>query len=204
MEYKVVVSGASYGMDEIFSVSITRPLFEGLSVGNTCSAELKLRFTPREDVSKMAQIMPYARETADSEWVQLGVFFTDTREVDNEIFELTAYDAMLKAEQAFLAEGDAGEWPRTESVVVSEICTRMAVQLDERTVLKNYSVEYPNDYTMREILGHIASANGGNWIITRLGELLLVPLFASMPEETHYLVNEDGDAIMFGGDRILV
>lgn len=204
MEYKVVVSGASYGMDEIFSVSITRPLFEELSVGNTCSAELKLCFTPREDVPKMAQIMPYARETEEGEWVQLGVFFTDTREADNEIFELTAYDAMLKAEQAFLAEGDTGEWPRTESVVVSEICTRMGVQLDERTALKNYSVEYPNDYTMREILGHIASANGGNWIITRLGELLLVPLFASMPEETRYLVNEDGDAITFGGDRILV
>lgn len=204
MEYKVVVSGVSYGMEEIFSVSITRPLFDEFSVGNTCSAELKLRFMPREDVPKMAQIVPYAREAAGGEWVQLGVFFTDTREKNDEIFELIAYDAMLKMEQTFLEEGDTGEWPRTESDIVSEICERTAVQLDGRTVLKNYSVEYPNDFTMREILGYIAAANGGNWIITRLGELLLVPLFASMPEETHYLVNEDGDAITFGGDRILI
>ena len=50
----------------------------------------------------------------------------------------------------------------------------------------------------------IAVAHGGNWTITREDKLLLVPLVGSMPPETNYLVTEDGDAITFGGDRILV
>ena len=39
--------------------------------------------------------------------------------------------------------------------------------------------------------------------MTGPGKLLLVP-FGGLPEETHYLVEEYGDAITFGGDRILV
>lgn len=204
MEYKVEIAGVSYGMDELFSVSITRPLFEKLSVGNTCSAELSVRFIPNDEVPRMAQIVPYARESASDEWYKLGVFFTDTREKDGDILKLTAYDSMLKAEQTFLSDGDTGTWPRLESVIVAEICTRVGVELDSRTTLKDYAVDYPNDYSMRELLGYIAAANGGNWIITNEGKLLLVPLFASMPQETHYLVDENGNSIMFGGDRILI
>ena len=111
---------------------------------------------------------------------------------------------MLKAEQVFLAEGDTGEWPRTQTAVVAEICTRMGVELDSRTVLGSYPVEYPNDFTMREILGYIAAAQGGNWIVTGAGKLLLIPLFGSMPSETSYLVTEDGDAIAMGDVRLVV
>ena len=39
--------------------------------------------------------------------------------------------------------------------------------------------------------------------MTGEGRLYLVPL-VSIPPETNYLVTEYGDAITFGGDRILV
>lgn len=205
MEYKVDIAGVSYGMNGVFSVSITRPLFEKFSVGNTCSATLEMRLIPKETVPRMAQIVPYARKTESDEWLKLGEFWTDTRAEDEGVITLTAYDAMLKAEQTFLADGDDLDgWPIAASALVPTIAERMGVSVDSRTVLKDYAVDYPNDLTMREILGYIAAAHGGNWIITAAGELLLVPLFASMPEETHYLVDEDGDAITFGGTRILV
>jgi hypothetical protein len=61
----------------------------------------------------------------------------------------------------------------------------------------------PFGYTMREMLGYIASAYGGNFIISDDRKLLLVPL-GGLRSETYYLVTEGGNPITFGGDRILV
>ena len=67
-----------------------------------------------------------------------------------------------------------------------------------------YTVEYPNDYTMREALGFIAAAHGGNFIITDAGRLLLHTT-AALPAETNFLVeSETGGAILLGEVRLLV
>lgn len=112
---------------------------------------------------------------------------------------------MLKTEQTYLISEDVGEWPRGMKALVADIASRIDVEVDSRTVInESYVVEYPNDYTMREILCHIAAAHAGNWIITADGKLLLVPLFTAMPPETYYLIEDSGSAIVFGEDRILV
>ena len=49
----------------------------------------------------------------------------------------------------------------------------------------------------------IAAAHGGNWHMSDAGRLRLVPLL-SAPAESSLLVTEHGDAILFGGVRILV
>ena len=80
----------------------------------------------------------------------------------------------------------------------------MGVELDSRTALNgSYQVEYPNDYTMREVLGYIGAVNGGNWNITETGKLRLVRL-NELPPETFLLVTENGSPIRFGEVRILV
>ena len=150
--------------------------------------------------------------TAESEWIPKGTFFIDTRrhiDLQDKAAPLGAllihgYDAMLKAEQVYLPEGDTGTWPRSMSSVVGDIASRMGVSVDSRTVLNGaFNVGYPGDYTMREILGYIAVANGGNWVITDANELRLIKL-ASIPLETSYLVSENGDEILFGGVKIRV
>ena len=97
------------------------------------------------------------------------------------------------------------EFPMTMPDAVDVFCETMGVELDSRTALNsNYTIDYPaNDYTIRNELCYIAAAHGGNWIMTGPGKLLLVT-FGGLPDETHYLVEEYGDAITFGGDRILV
>lgn len=70
------------------------------------------------------------------------------------------------------------ERPRGRKLLVADIASRIDVEVDSRTVInESYVIEYPNDYTMREILCHIAAAHAGNWIITADGKLLLVPAF---------------------------
>ena len=61
----------------------------------------------------------------------------------------------------------------------------------------------PVGYSSREMLGFIAGAYGGNFIISDENQLLLIKL-GDLPAETNYLIDAAGDAITFGGDRILV
>jgi hypothetical protein len=89
---------------------------------------------------------------------------------------------------------------------VAEIARLMGVSVDSRTVLNSvYTLDYPaNEYTLRDVLRFIAAAHAGNWIITANNELLLVPLFQSMPMETYNLVTEDGDGIVLGGVKLRI
>lgn len=82
--------------------------------------------------------------------------------------------------------------------------------IDPRTldiITNNYSIGYPGigeeAYTVREVLGYIGSMYAGNWIINDQGLLQLIVL-GDIPSETFYLINEDGDRITLGGDRLVM
>ena len=116
------------------------------------------------------------------------------------------YDAMLKAEADFPTTGDIGTWPKTDIETVRFIAALMGVEVDPRTVdimQRGYLVQYPGGYAMREILGYIAGMYVGNFVMTDEGKLRLIRL-NEIGIETHYLVDNAGYSIKFGGDRILV
>lgn len=204
-EYKVEIGGESYVMSELYSASITQPLFEKFSVGNACSAELNLVFSPKGAISRMAKVVPFARRSESDDWVQLGVFFIDTRKKNGVLLDVTAYDAMLKAETVWEPDPSLS-FPLGMPAAVDVFCGILGVSLDSRsTINSEYSIDYPaNEYTVRDILRYIAAAHGGNWIITAGNKLLLVPLFDSVPAEPAFLADESGDAITVGGEVILL
>ena len=68
---------------------------------------------------------------------------------------------------------------------------------------KGYMFPLPLGYSSREVLGLIAASYGGNFIISDENQLLLIKL-GDLPRETNYLIDEDGDVIIFGDDMILV
>lgn len=185
--YKVNIDGVDYSMDSLTSVAYEHPLFDSFSVGNTCAAQLTVSYYMGDAIpSAMASVIAYYKSKSASSWTQLGVFYIDTRETaPNGLTTLTCYDSMLKADQVYLTtEVIADDWPKSQQTVVEDICTRMDVQLDEATSIgATYTVDVPIDMTIREILGYIAAANGGNWIITPANKLHLIPLFSS--DKTH-------------------
>lgn len=159
-------------------------------------------------LTNLSDLITWTEDGPDySEWIPKGTFYIDTRKLDAEtgVLTLHGFDAMLKgSNEPFLQEGDTGEWPRSAPVIVGEICELMGVELDERTELSDVVlVPYPNDWTCREILSMVGIAHCGNWTITDAGKLRLVPLW-SIPEATHYLVDQYGDPITLGGVKILV
>ena len=155
----------------------------------------------------MAEINLFVRlvtadQTDASEWLPNGTYFIDTRSKaqDGTALALTAYDSALKAEQAYLSLTAITTWPSVDATVAQDIASLMGVQLDPRTTLGGYTVPYPQDWTMREVLGYIAASCGGNWVITPENKLLLVKLGRTYS----MLSKDDENAILFGDTIILL
>lgn len=210
-EVKVDIAGVEYGQGRLVTCSTSGGEFDAMTTGNCAARKIELSVRPLGRVPRMAEIKVYMRLSLGaetSEWMPNGIFYVDTRETDKDTGLLTLYgfDAMMKSAAVWLDPTiDAGEWPMSQRAAVEDISRRMGVRVDPRTsIAPSYKVEYPNDYTMQEILGFIAAANCGNWIMTGDGKLLLVPL-GGIPMETNFLVDSrDGGAILMGDVRLIV
>lgn len=214
-ETRAVIAGVTHGEDELISLTVAQQMFPGKQpgVGGCIAAELDLTMLmPAETVPRMAQIRPYVRAVKGStvsEWIPQGIFYIDTRETTAnndglDVFTVHAFDAMLKTEADYPATSHS--WPYSDINVVREIAAAIGVGVDPRTAElmdKAYPISLPAGYSMREVLGNIAAMYAGNWIMNYDGDLLLIAV-NGIPPETNYLVDSAGDAITFGGDRILV
>ena len=210
-ETRVEIQGQYYGENVIVSLSTRADLFaeDTMSVGGAVAKELELVLYHPGDIPRMARIVPSFRllkGDQTSEWIQKGIFYVDTRTLDEVSGTLTihGYDDMIKAEQVWTPDQSLS-FPMTMRAASQEIARLMGVSIDPRTQFNDsYLVDYPaNDYTLRDVLRFIAAAHGANWIMTDTGLLRMVA-FSDIPPETHYLVTQYGDAITFGGVRILV
>lgn len=213
-EIKAVIAGEEYREDRIVSLASSGGAFSAPDIGVCASRQLDLTLRAPGEIPRQAEIRVFVRlalgERA-SEWLPKGVFYISTRRLDKRSGTLAihGYDAMRKAGEIWLTEDyDTAHWPMPQREAVEDIAYRMGVELDPRTVLDTRNpVEYPTDdlgeVTMTDILEWIAIANGGNWVMTDEGKLLLLR-YGDIPEETNYLVTEYGSAITMGGVRILV
>lgn len=163
----------------------TRSLFAQSthSFGGCYSASLELGFVPQKGhtIKRNAEVQVFTKlvsfdGTEESEEIPQGTFYIAKRSVRSSWTTLTCYDAMMKLSKIYAPqEGDIGTWPRKMSVVVKEIFDRIGIELDPRTTINDYDVEYPNTLTEREILGYIAAAHGANWVITQENRAHMVP-----------------------------
>lgn len=215
-EVKLTIAGTEYTHADIVaeSLKVNGGMFSQLDIGNCAARQIDVEIYPKGTIPRQAEIKVYKRLVCGeqaSEWLQNGVFYISTRQKNKITGTLTihGFDAMLKAGAVWLTpDYDYDNWPKSEQEAAEDIAARMGVKLDARTKLNSvFPVEYPvgenGDLTMTDILEGIAVANWGNWIITEAGDLLLRRL-GEEPEETHYLVDEHGDAITLGGVRIIV
>lgn len=214
-ETRLVIDGVgTYGETDLFAMSTTHEMFHNSpTIGSAVAGEITVKMVYPQNVTipTMAKLLPQVRacnETQQSEWISQGVYYIDTRErtvtgYGESVLELHGYDAMLRAEQMYNGRitGDS-----TDIQMVNEIAYQMGVSVDSRTttlMTAAYNIPLPTGYSYREVLGYIASMYVGCFIITDEGKLRLVSI-TELPPETNYLIDEQGDAITFGSDRILV
>ena len=197
----------------ITSMSTQKSIFfdSNPTVGNCIAGQITVEMMkPKGNIPRRARLAPYVRLTngkEHSEWLQKGVFFIDHREYsgdENERMVINGYDHIILTEDEF--PSSTHEWPRTDIDVVRDIASEIGTTLDSRTIQimnKGYKINYPAGYSMREVLENIAAMYAGSFIMSDIGELLLITMFG-IPKETSYLIDNAGFVVTFGGDRILV
>lgn len=223
-EVKVNINGVDYDEHDLMAVRIKSDAFSAntLTIGAapvaSCHVDLISDTMTGNDLSGLipagAKIVIYERlhgitsgqAEQVSEWLVQGNFYVDYREnmAGTGQLGLDGLDALAKADAAYPAVEH--EWPYADIDVVREIAAEIGVELDPVTVSvvwRRYPVAIPTDYTMREVLGHIAAMYAGNFIITKDEKLLLLQI-SSLPAESNLLINNAGDFISVGGDRIIV
>lgn len=219
MQTQLYIDNVVYGEEKIMegSLQTKNSLFQGdiPTVGGAVAGEISVQLLGvlSSSVARMAELRPQVRLVGDSgepsEWVAQGVYNVDKRSYNKQtgVLTLHGYDKMLATEQWYT--GSVGTGGVTDITIVNRVCTQVGITLDSETDSffsasgKKYKVTNPRNYTCRELLQAIAGWYGGNWCMTPVGKLRLV-LLNSLPKETNYLVDNGGNAITFGGDRILV
>lgn len=212
-ETQISINGNIMSETQIMSVTRTAPGMnnEKPSVGGALSAQLSVKILePSFSIPRMAAINVFVRAcdaTRQSEWIPNGQYFIDTRAHNETVgslgtMQITAYDAMMKFEQDY--PSTTHDWPYRDTLVIAEMASAVGISVDARVnqlLTSSYMLGLPVGYTMRETLGHIAAAYGGNFIISSEGKLLFVPLYGFDPEiNGNYLADESGNALVFGNE----
>ncbi len=211
-EMRVNIAGEDYGQDRIVSLETSGGVFDQPDIGNCASRQIDLTLRNPGSIPRSARMLVFVRlvlEDEASEWIPKGVFYISTRRLDTRTgyLELHGFDAMRRAGEVWDIDPHAN-WPMNQQEAVADIARQMGVEVDPRTALSGgFPVDYPvdedGDLAMADVLEGIAVSEAGNWVISDEGKLLLLRL-GDIPPETSYLVDENGDAITFGGVRILV
>ena len=184
---KIIIAGTEYSVSQLVGGTVSEECMGStFEIGNAVSRELQVKLFPTAPIPRTAKIERYVQlvikdasgaVTTESEWIPKGVFYVDTRpKSPNGMYTLTAYDSMLKTDSKWWdSSRNTVTWPMSMNDAVLDIASTIGVEVDSRTVINStYTVDYPNDRTMREILCDIAAAHGGVWVITDENKLRLI------------------------------
>lgn len=224
-ESRLIIGGEIYDESKIVLSSLvtTEQLFaaDKLSIGGAVAREISFSAFLSDNVPKRAKIIHQVRlRLGDevSEWLQKGEYYISTRRRNKltGLTEVHGYDSMLTSEQPW-KPADTDIFPMPMKEAVEKTAAILKIPLDSRNVYKTgdaYKVDYPvadgtasedqqvAGLTIRQVWRWVAAAMGGNFIINDLGELRLV--LVNDLTATGYLADENGSAITFGENAILV
>ena len=186
-DYRFVIGGTEYGAEDIRGVPfIEKPLMQEPTIGRCCTGSLTLTVKQKSGVpiAKASPVVAYCRlisrdGATTTDWVELGHYWVSRRSGLADLVTLTCRDAMIFAGQTYADKTQFEEWPVAMVDVVDEIASIVGITLDVRTTIQtgaDYVVAYPNeDVLISEILGMVAAAHGGLFIMSEVGQLRLVP-----------------------------
>lgn len=168
---KYLVDGKEYNqtLNEFKYSNIINPN-NSISIGNTCSSGVTFSiFKPQITLeNKDITIFEGVKNDSEIEYVQIGIFTVTKEESNGEYTKYTAYDKMYKAEKGYFSELT---YPSTDKAILEEICTKLGIQLATSITTPHTIPEKPQGYTMREMIGYMATLQGGNAAINSDGNL---------------------------------
>lgn len=168
---KYTVDGKEYNqtLNEFKYNNIINPN-NSISIGNTCSSGVTFSIFKPQITLENKDITIFEGVKGDSgiEYAQIGIFTVTKEESNGEYTKYTAYDKMYKAEKGYFSELT---YPGTDKAILEEICTKLGIQLATSITNTHTITDKPQGYTMREMIGYMATLQGGNAAINSDGNL---------------------------------
>lgn len=168
---KYLVDGKEYNqtLNEFKYSNIINPN-NSISIGNTCASSVTFSiFKPQITLeNKDITIFEGVKGNSGIEYAQIGIFTVTKEESNGEYTKYTAYDKMYKAEKGYFSELT---YPSTDKAILEEICTKLGIQLATSITNTHTITDKPQGYTMREMIGYMATLQGGNAAINSDGNL---------------------------------
>lgn len=168
---KYLVDGKEYNqtLNEFKYSNIINPN-NSISIGNTCSSSVTFSiYNPQITLeNKDITIFEGVKGNSGIEYVQIGIFTVTKEESNGEYTKYTAYDKMYKAEKGYFSELT---YPSTDKAILEEICTKLGIQLATSITNTHTITDKPQGYTMREMIGYMATLQGGNAAINSDGNI---------------------------------
>ncbi|MFC5468407.1 polymer-forming cytoskeletal protein [Cohnella suwonensis] len=207
---KAEINGTEYGNDVVveFTVDNSLVLGEEFEIGTTTLSELIIKLRTEDEIPPNARIVPYLALTlppqyagaeqawqdvnvawqdagflwggAVTEWLPLGEFFVDSRERVNDTWVYTCFDRLVWADVAYVS---SLTYPTTQQAVWDEICGRLGYVYDSSVGINPaFQIQAgPAGYSMRQVLGYIASANGASVFVGKDGVIKFRRFVSSEP-----------------------
>lgn len=190
-------NGGLFALDFDFGV-----FSEAVAVGCVQARQVVIELEPVDDIPRRAAVEVFC-QPENSIYLtdpNMGTYYISRREKIGNRLRLTCYCPVLKLEGNYFADGEEiGEWPRNMLTVAEEICERIGMDIDYPTGLPTYTMEAPAGLTMREVMGQIAAAYGGNWVSRHDGSLYLLPLWETLG---NYTANNNAQTLTAIGDPV--
>lgn len=182
LQARIICNGVTYDDDSILDkgVRVTHAIYDQWSIGSAQAARLQVTLLADADdftggILPITFAVRYSDGSTSTDWIPQGTFYLD--EVEDKYdgtVQVTAYDALLLAEEDFFPSGEVvGTWPQNAADVVSGIAGRLGVSYDISGFPAGIAqVPTPYSVSMREVLQDVAASAGGNFIVSKQGVLL--------------------------------
>lgn len=183
--WKITIDGTTYtDTAGLYALSFDFGIFgDAVAVGCVQARQIVVEIQPNGEIPRRAAVEVIC-QPVDSWTVygaNWGTYYISRREKVGNRLRITCYCPVLKMEGDYFQNGsDVGEWPRNMLDVAAEICERIGMDIDYPAGLPTYTMDAPTGMTMREVMGQIAAAYGGNWVSRHDGSLYLLPLWEKM------------------------
>ena len=143
---------------------------DDFSIGSAVSRYAKIKMTnPAKRIEGKEITIKIGMMVGESiEYVPMGYYTAEKPKTDESQITVTAYDRMMKTERAFSADGIA---ETTDTVTVLNAISRITGVTVVTDGLTAISMQRPDSYTCREILGYISQMYGGFAICNRQGQI---------------------------------
>lgn len=165
---KIVAGGKTYLDDKIVKFEFDDVVYpEHYTIGTASSSRFSftVRYTDALQVHDM--VKPYI-SFDNKEWCPLGVFYVSRRYVRGFYASITCYDMMYSLNMEYVPSIEA---PTTAAALFRDICSQHEIECVSGDWMIYQVKKLPKGYTVREVLGFIASIASSSVKFNREGKL---------------------------------